>query len=110
MLCKTGTTTQRDSKNSRKESIVRRTLLSLKMGHKEGQLYTFTAVMFSNTKGPVHSPVRRCSAQPDVIYSEILSASNHAARLKINLSVVGTFVTCCWVDVLWGGKVGGCVL
>lgn len=55
---------------------MRQTLLSLKMGHKEGQLYTFIAVMFTNTKGSVHSPVQRCSAQPDVIYFEILSTSN----------------------------------
>lgn len=61
---KTGTTTERDGENNRKASIARQTLLSLKMGHKEGQLYTFTAVMFTNTKGSVHSPVQRCSAQP----------------------------------------------
>lgn len=60
--------TERDVEDNRKEGIVRQTLLSLKMGHKEGQLYTFTAVMFTNTKGSEHSPGQRCSAQPDVIY------------------------------------------
>lgn len=34
-----------------KDGIVRQTLLGLKMSHKEGQLQTFTAVMFTNTKG-----------------------------------------------------------
>lgn len=74
MYCETGTT-EKDGENNRKESIVRQTLLSLKMSHKEAQLYTFTAVMFTNTKGSVHSPGQRCSAQPDVIYFEILSTS-----------------------------------
>lgn len=74
-VLKNRTTTEGDGENNRQASIVRQTLLSLKMGHKEGQLYTFTAVMFTNTKGSVHSPGQRCSAQPDVIYFEILSTS-----------------------------------
>lgn len=59
-----------------KKSIVRLTLLSLKIGHKEGWFYTFTAVMFTNTKGSVHSPVQYWSAQLDVICFEIFSTSN----------------------------------
>ena len=34
-----------------KGGIVRWKLLCLKMGHKEGILYTLTTVMFTNTKG-----------------------------------------------------------
>ena len=53
------------------------------MGHKEGQFNTFTAAVFTNTKASVHSPVQRCSAQPHVIYSEILSTSNVQPGYKL---------------------------
>lgn len=62
----------------------------MKTGHKEEQLHTFTAAMLTNTKGSLHSPVQCCSTQPDVIYSEILTASN---VLKISLLAARTFLS-----------------
>lgn len=71
-----------NGENKRKKGIMRKTLLSLKMGHKEGQLYSFTALVFNNTKDLVHSPVLHCSA---VIYFKILSPQTHTSYSKMNL-------------------------
>lgn len=74
---------------------MRQTLPSLKMGNKDGKLYTFIAIMFTSTKGSEHSPAWHWSAQPDVL--KILLKLKHTSRLKIKLLVAGTlFVTCCW--------------
>lgn len=47
---------KKDTENKRRQSIMNYTLVNLKISHKEVQLYGFTAVIFTNIKGSVHSP------------------------------------------------------
>lgn len=79
-----------NGENERKKGIMRKTLLSLKMGHKEGQLYSFTALVFNNTKALAHSLVLCCSA---VIYFKILLPQTHTSYSKKYHFTFQVFIT-----------------